>query len=165
VWTWRWYSNAIVWTLTGRAALIGEPVPRPEPSDDVNTGVLQAALVDARRRVPDARRYMMELPPDESRVLTVGAVFDRASLWEEYERYYYHPRTAELLGDERFVEKNLGMKWRNSNYGIHTGTLFGIWTQVPATILCLLVASLPVTGVLIWWPRWRRRARRHRVAA
>jgi uncharacterized iron-regulated membrane protein len=71
--------------------------------------------------------------------------------------------SAELRGDERFEEKNRAMKWRNTNYGIHTATLFGWPTQVLGTLFSLLTASLPVTGVLVWYPRWkRRRARRDR---
>jgi uncharacterized iron-regulated membrane protein len=156
VWTWRWYTNAIAWTLTGEARLVAQPVPTPRPLPPATDDPLERALIATRALVPDAKRFTLELPPDSSRVLTVGAVFDRNSLWEEYERYYFHPRSAALLGDERFDEKNLAMKWRNSNYGIHTGTLLGWPTQLLATAVSLLAASLPVTGALIWYPRWRR---------
>lgn len=161
VWTWRWYANAIAWTLTGQARLVNEPVPTPAPAADTVAAPMERALQATVRAVPDHVRLMLELPPDDTRVITVGAVFDRTSLWEEYERYYFHPTTGALLGDERFEEKNLAMKWRNSNYGIHTGTLLGWPTQVAATAVALLATSLPVTGALIWLPRWRRgRARR-----
>ena len=162
VWTWRWYTNAIAWTLTGEARLVAQPVPTPPPlrASAAAADPLERALRETRRRVPDATRYTIELSPDSSRVLTVGAVFDRSSLWEEYERYYYHPASGALLGDERFEEKNLAMKWRNSNYGIHTGTLLGWPMQLVASTISLLAASLPVTGALIWYPRWRRGRRR-----
>lgn len=167
VWTWRWYTNAIAWTLTGEPRLINEPVPTPAPvartaaAEDPAGEPMERALRATVQQVPDYGRLMLELPPDSTRVLVVGAVFDRSSLWEEYERYYFHPATGALLGDERFEEKNLGMKWRNSNYGIHTGTLLGWPMQVAATGVALLATSLPVTGALIWFPRWRRgRARR-----
>ncbi len=158
VWTWRSWQNGIVWTLTGTAALIGEPVPKVEPARLSNAPSLpmDAALQQTRALVPDARRYLVEIPATADNILTVGAVFDRSSLWDEYERYYFHPVTAQLLGDERFEEKNLGMKWRNTNYSIHTGTIFGWPTQVLATLACLVAASLPITGFLIWFPRWRR---------
>jgi uncharacterized iron-regulated membrane protein len=120
---------------------------------------MDVALHQAIAIVPDAERYLVEIPATTTNVLTVGAVFDRSSLWEEYERYYFHPVTAQLLGDERFEEKNRGMRWRNTNYGIHTGTLVGWPTQILATIAWLVSASLPVTGFLIWFPRWRRKRR------
>lgn len=167
VWTWRWYEAGAAYLLTGRAQLVGEPVPAAElsPAPGAGTATVHAAATSpmemalriTQRQVPDADRWFVEIPSAKARVLTVGAVYDRQSLWEEYERYYFHPQTGEWLGDERFEEKNLGMKWRNSNYGIHTGTLFGWPTQVLATVVSLLAASLPVTGVLIWYPRWRRR--------
>jgi uncharacterized iron-regulated membrane protein len=159
VWTWRAWQNGIVWTLTGKAALIGEPVPRVEPAllGHAPAAPMDAALRQTRAMVPDAIRYLVEIPAAPTNILTVGAVFNRSSLWDEYERYYYHPVTAQLLGDERFEEKNLGMKWRNTNYSLHTGTIFGWPTQILATLACLVAASLPVTGVLIWFPRWRRK--------
>lgn len=173
VWTWRWYQDAVAWVFTGEARLVGEPVPTPSPvvvpaanlapsgaARGIGAGdVAERALREVVTRVPDASRYMIDIPNDPSRVLVVGAVYDRQSLWEEYERYYFHPLTAAFLGDERFEEKNLGMKWRNSNYGIHTGTLLGWPTQVLATLVSLLAASLPLTGALIWFPRWRRSRR------
>jgi len=161
VWTWRWYTNAIAWTLTGEARLVNEPVPVPAPVVTPSAQPEERALQATARAVPDYGRLMLEVPPDSTRVLTVGAVFDRSSLWEEYERYYFHPTSGELLGDERFEEKNLAMKWRNSNYGIHTGTLLGWPMQLAATAVAVLATSLPVTGALVWFPRWRRgRARR-----
>jgi uncharacterized iron-regulated membrane protein len=165
VWTWRWYEAGVVFLLTGKAQLVGEPVPRAAPAPGASASPapapMEAALHQVQAAVPDARRWFVEVPSPtaKSRLLTVGVVYDRASLWEEYERYYFHPTTAALLGDERFEEKNLGMKWRNSNYGIHTGTLFGWPMQLLASLTSLLAASLPVTGVLIWYPRWRRRPR------
>lgn len=165
VWTWRWYQDAIVWLLTGRAELVGEPVPVASATRSPGVAPFERALVHVRREVPDASRYMIDLPGGKAAVLTVGAVSDRRSLWEEYERYYFHPVTGAHLGDERFEEKNLGMRWRNSNYGIHTGTLFGWPSQVLASVLSLLAASLPVTGLLIWFPRWRRRSTRASLPA
>lgn len=166
VWTWRWYERGAVWLFTGRAQLIGKPVPPPAPNaDPPDVTPMEHALRDVRTRVPDARRLTIDIPSDKGEVLTVGAVYARRSLWEEYERYYYDPRSASFLGGETFDEKNLGMKWRNSNYGIHTGTLWGWPTQILATVLALLAASLPVTGVFIWFPRWRRREVRERRSA
>lgn len=166
VWTWKWYEGGVAWLFTGRAKLVGDAVPMP-----VSRAVgrapnpMEQALEVASARVPDARRLTIDIPSGKAAVLTVGAVYSRRSLWEEYERYYFDPHSAQLLGGETFDQKNLGMRWRNSNYGIHTGTLWGWPTQVLATLLALLVASLPVTGVFIWFPRWRRREVREKRPA
>jgi len=151
--------------FTGKAALVGEPVPVATPVADgdpaiaANTSPLERVLAATQLKVPDAERWFIEVGASQSPLLTVGVVYDRNSLWEEYERYYFHPKTGQLLGDELFEEKNLGMKWRNSNYGIHTGSLFGFPSKLLASLLSLFAASLPVTGILIWYPRYRRQQR------
>jgi uncharacterized iron-regulated membrane protein len=157
VWSFPWYQNAIAWTLTGVARVIAQPVPTPEPGPTPVERPFTTALASGREFVPNGKKYMIDVPPNPSRLLTVGITYDGGSFWDEYERYYFHPLSGELLGDERFEEKNLGMKWRNTNYSIHTGTIFGWPTQVFATLICLLTASLPITGVLVWYPRWARR--------
>lgn len=158
VWTWKWYEGAIAWLFTGEARITAPPVEKPAPLEGPSVAEpLQAALATIRTRIPDGRRYMVDLPGGKFGALTVGVIYDHGSAWEEYDRYFFDPRTATLTGDERFDEKNLGLRWRNSNYGLHTATLYGWPMQVAGTLLCLLVASLPVTGVLIWFPRWRRR--------
>jgi uncharacterized iron-regulated membrane protein len=160
VWTWAWYEGAIAWIFTGEARVVGEPVPVAPPDDATGTRhhtPLDAALAVVQRLVPDSHRYTVAAGGEKGGgLITVSALYRRRSAWEEYERYYFSPRTAVLLGEETFDEKNLGMKWRNSNYGIHTGTLYGWPTQVLATILSLFAASLPVTGFVVWLPRWRR---------
>lgn len=167
VWTWKWYEGAIAWMLTGTGRVTAPPVPTPERNTSAlrTPAPLETALASVRARIPDGRRYMIDLPGGKFGALTVGVVYDHGSAWEEYDRYYFNPSSATLTGDERFDEKNLGLRWRNSNYGIHTATLFGWPMQVAGSLLCLLVASLPVTGVMIWFPRWRRRRERPTPAA
>lgn len=158
VWTWKWYEGAIAWLFTGEARITAPPVEKPVRIDRPSIAEpLQAALATIRTRIPDGRRYMVDLPGGKFGALTVGVIYDHGRAWEEYDRYFFDARSGTLTGDERFDEKNLGLRWRNSNYGIHTATLYGWPMQVAGTLLCLLVASLPVTGVLIWFPRWRRR--------
>lgn len=158
VWTWKWYEGAVAWLFTGEARVTSPPVPKPPPSTgDAVAEPLQLALSTVRTRIPDGRRYMVDMPGGKFGALTVGVIYDHGSAWEEYDRYFFDARAATPVGDERFDEKNLGLRWRNSNYGLHTATLYGWPMQVAGSLLCLLVASLPVTGVLIWFPRWRRR--------
>ena len=53
------------------------------------------------------------------------------------------------------------------NYDIHTGAIAGLPGKTLAFLASLIVASLPVTGFLIWWGRKqksKRKSRRKRVA-
>ncbi|MDJ1486156.1 PepSY domain-containing protein [Cytophagaceae bacterium YF14B1] len=55
-----------------------------------------------------------------------------------------------MFHQRRQEDKTLGAKWRNSNYAIHTGSIYGLPTKLLATLAALFLASLPVTGFLIW---------------
>ncbi len=158
VWTWKWYEGAIAWLVSGTPHVVSRPVARtPVVNAPRVTTPLETALRSVREIIPDGRRYMIDMPGGKFGTLTVGVVYDHGSAWEEYDRYAFDPSTAVLVGDERFGDKHRSLRWRNSNYGIHTATLYGRPMQVAGTLLCLLVASLPLTGVVIWFPRWRRR--------
>jgi uncharacterized iron-regulated membrane protein len=47
---------------------------------------------------------------------------------------------------------------------IHLGTVFGEPSKLIAFLVCLVATTLPITGVIVWFPRWRRRRRRKRQA-
>lgn len=47
---------------------------------------------------------------------------------------------------------------------LHFGTWRGMTTQVIACVASLLGASFPITGVIMWWPRWSRQRRKLPVA-
>ena len=53
------------------------------------------------------------------------------------------------------------------NYDLHTGAIAGLPGKTLAFLASLIVASLPITGFMIWWGRrkkTKKRARRPPVA-
>lgn len=76
--------------------------------------------------------------------------------FDHQSNYYFHPQTGELLQSQPYQSKSTGMKLQEMSYGIHTGQYFGMTGKIIAFILSLFVASLPVTGFIIWWGRKNR---------
>jgi uncharacterized iron-regulated membrane protein len=75
----------------------------------------------------------------------------RGSGWHASNYYYYHGTSGEQYGQLLQEDKSLGQKWRNTNYDIHTGAVYGWFTKILAFLTSLFCASLPVTGFYIWW--------------
>ncbi|MBD1427023.1 PepSY domain-containing protein [Sphingobacterium arenae] len=48
------------------------------------------------------------------------------------------------------------------NSDLHVGTIGGLSTKIIASITCLVCASLPVTGTVIWYNRGRGSKKRRR---
>jgi uncharacterized iron-regulated membrane protein len=51
------------------------------------------------------------------------------------------------------LDKNatLAENVKNSIFGIHTGSIFGIFGKIIVFLAVLIAAGLPITGFLIWY--------------
>jgi uncharacterized iron-regulated membrane protein len=67
--------------------------------------------------------------------------------------------------------KHVWGRWRDAsgadklmrmNYDLHVGAVLGLPGKILAFSASLIIASLPVTGFLIWWGR-RNKARKKRI--
>lgn len=63
------------------------------------------------------------------------------------------PYTAEVIQTIRFNEIGLAAQAAAYFYPLHVGSIFGWPTKVLATIACLLIIAMTITGVVMWWIR------------
>ncbi len=47
---------------------------------------------------------------------------------------------------------------------LHFGTWRGMTTQVIASVACVLGTLFPISGFLMWWPRWNRQRKKLAIA-
>ena len=73
---------------------------------------------------------------------------------------YLEPTTGRVLSVEDGARAPRGARLYSILYPIHIGVIGGIWTRLLAVLVGLTLATLPVTGVLMWWRRKRRGAGR-----
>jgi uncharacterized iron-regulated membrane protein len=74
-------------------------------------------------------------------------------------RYFDQYSLKELPVDHiwnRFNEASFGDKLMRMNYDIHVGAILGLPGKFFAFFVSLVVASLPVTGFLIWYGRKKK---------
>jgi uncharacterized iron-regulated membrane protein len=67
--------------------------------------------------------------------------------------YFFDQRTAQLLLSESSKTKNNGQNIRDMYFDIHIGKILGLPGQLLMFFSSILVASLPITGFLIWLGR------------
>jgi uncharacterized iron-regulated membrane protein len=161
VWSFRWMDRAVYWVATGGGTPSEPPAPRSTPTDA--RGFLAPhpadhALAAVVREFPDAVRYEVIFPSTADGVIQACANPEEATyyridcLW--FDQYSGHRVNAELYRDT-----NAGEMLRAMNYDIHVGQILGLPGRVLACAASLIVASLPVTGMLMWWRRGGRRKR------
>lgn len=163
VWTFDWWTNGIYVLLGNDPEKVWSKAPEinKEKSNKI-AHPLQYIVVDIKVKVPKWSTIGLSIPEKLDGVSVPVNAFIRhegSSGWDESDVYNYNSRTAENYYTVKHQDKTLGAKWRNSNYAIHTGSIYGLPTKILASFISLFCAFLPVSGFLIWWGRNNKKKR------
>lgn len=148
----KWFSDAVYWTTSG-----GETASFNRMQSDT-TLVKQSNIADE-----DAlfNRLVAAKADMDNQFVTVGYPFGNAGVWNI--ALSPAPERKLLEKSESFEQislkkmdlkpENNGDKIMRLNYDLHVGSVGGMWTKILAFIVCIICASLPITGFIIWWPK------------
>ncbi|WP_346315909.1 PepSY-associated TM helix domain-containing protein [Chitinophaga sp. YIM B06452] len=161
VWTFDWWTNGIYRLLGNEPSKVFTRAPKPATVADSVAHIYDRVFADAMHRVPNWRLAGFTIPEPGAKEPREIQAFIRyysgTSGWDESDIYAYHPKTGALYFSTPHDKKTLGAKWRNSNYAIHVGSIYGLPTKILACFIALYCASLPVSGFLIWWGRRKKK--------
>ena len=140
-------------------------------SDSARAQALPLAAIDLVwlrmvREYPDAE--WIEVHPAESATGSIAANAnpDADTYWKIDYRYFDQYTLKELPVDHvwnRFEEATAADKLMRMNYDIHVGAIAGLPGKMLAFLVSLTVASLPITGVLVWWGRKKKSKEKNRT--
>ncbi|ACU02986.1 PepSY-associated TM helix domain-containing protein [Pedobacter heparinus] len=71
--------------------------------------------------------------------------------------FFFDEASGQLLRAKLYKEYNGADLVEATNYDLHTGRLFGLPGKIIACLAALISASLPVTGLIIWLKKKRKR--------
>jgi uncharacterized iron-regulated membrane protein len=149
----EWFSKAVYWTASG-----GEVF-------EYNRSISDTTLT-ASRTIPDEdvlfsrlKNTKVNLAHDQ---VTFGYPFGKAGVWNlavnpkpgtrylEKSDYFEQYSVKMLKSDPSFSAANGGEQLRRINYDLHVGSIGGLTTKIIAFLACLISASLPITGFIVW---------------
>lgn len=160
VWTFEWWTNGIYRLLGNNPEKVFETHEPPRFTSSTSLLPAQNVLSDVITKKGSWTRIYLNFPRannDTPGEYMVFVKYDGNSGWDQSDSYYYHGETGKLYRAHTHEQKLLGEKWRNSNYAIHVGSIYGLPTKILACLAALFLASLPVTGFFVW------RGRRQKV--
>ena len=157
----QWFSKAVYWTASGGKTPTFERVSsdttltatRTLPDEDVLFQLLQRQHVDMSHQE-----------------ISFGYPFGKAGTWSlsvnpsmgkryKIQNSYFEQHSLKpLKADRSFSAVNGGEKMSRLNYDLHVGAIGGITTKIIAFLVCLISASLPVTGFIIWLGKKRKKS-------
>jgi uncharacterized iron-regulated membrane protein len=106
------------------------------------------------RDAPAAARYEVIFPARDDGAIQVCANPDAAGFYR-IDCHWFDRYTGASRRVDRYRDKDRGEVLRAMNYDIHVGQILALPGRLLACAASLIVASLPVTGALMWWRRGR----------
>ena len=113
-------------------------------------------ILKLRKESPNATAYELHYPktPDESIYVEVS---NSEGLYYDNDYRFFDQNTLEEIETPgiygKYKDAKVADKILRMNYDIHIGAIGGIAGKIIAFLASLLIASLPVTGVLLWYGR------------
>jgi len=156
VWTFDWWTNGIYRILGNDPEKVWNKAPELKADEVKAVNPLEVIIVFTKEKIPNYTTIGLSLPEKSEKGSVPLTSFVRHkgnSGWDESDSYTFNSQTGENYFKVSHNEKTLGAKWRNSNYAIHTGSIYGLPTKILASLVSLFCALLPVSGFLIWWGR------------
>lgn len=157
VWGFQWFAMGLYTAVGGEKSLVY--IDPPSDTTQAYTGDIPAIdniFYKMRKEYPTAQAIEVHIPHTRAESIAANANPDIETYWKLDYRYYDQQTLEELTVDHiygRFPEAKAADKLIRLNYDIHTGAIFGLPGKILAFFVSLICASLPVTGVYIWWGR------------
>lgn len=160
VWGFQWFATGLYAVAGGEKSLLyTEPLSDTTQLYSGDVPAIDKIYADMKRQYPNAKTIEVHIPETNASVIGANANPDDETYWKLDYRYYDQYTMKEVPVDHiygRFPEAKAADKLLRMNYDIHTGAILGLPGKFLAFFASLICASLPVTGVYIWWGRKRK---------
>ncbi|MEA5460457.1 PepSY-associated TM helix domain-containing protein [Arcicella sp. LKC2W] len=159
VWGFEWFANSVYWRLGGeKSTVFAEALSDTtfKKSESRNTPNIDILWKKISLEQPNINAIEVHIPDSDSSSIAINTNTEVGTTWKIDYRYFDQYSLKELsvnhlygrLKDAKFADKAIRM-----NYDVHIGAIFGFAGKLLAFFVSLISASLPITGVYIWWGR------------
>ncbi len=168
VWGFMWFRDGLYFVASGGEKFVEyyDPVSDSTESYQGEIPALDAVWIKMNTEYPDAEWIEVHPPEFEGAAIAANANPDASTYWKTDYRYFDQNTLEELPVEHfynRYEEATVAQKIMRMNYDVHVGAIAGLPGKILAFFLSAIIASLPVTGFLIWWGR-RNKAKKEPVA-
>ncbi len=160
VWGFEWFANSAHAVAGGEKSLMYE-----EPaSDTTNYQLTSTPPIDRvwdlmRKEHASAKMIEVHIPETKSSPIAANSNPDDGTYWQIDYRYFDQYTLKELDVKHiygRIEDASAADKLLRMNYDIHTGAVIGLPGKILAFFASLIVATLPITGFVIWVGRRKK---------
>jgi uncharacterized iron-regulated membrane protein len=157
VWGFEWFAKGY-YTATGgeKSMVYADPVSDTTAVANADKPAIDRVWELMRADHPTAPVIEVHIPETNAASIAASANADEKTYWQTDYRYFDQYTLEEKSVDHiygRLANADASDKLMRMNYDIHTGAIIGLPGKILAFFASLICASLPITGVIIWWGR------------
>jgi len=156
--SYRWATEGLFW-LTGSRPTTGLPAPTSLAAGSARAVAYDAALRTGQATYRTAEFWRVGVPKDSVAAVPVSAPNPLPLRSNGLDTLFVDRSTGVVLGQHLYARQTAGAQLRRLAKPLHTGELGGLWTKVLALVVMLCSLTFPVTGVLLWLRRTRKKPR------
>ncbi len=165
-WSFEWYKDAgsaVLGTevFSGRG---GEPKIKSNISANSNKVDYNTVLKITARELPFKGTTIFQIPTDENEVFSIKKLHDKDFLQTATDELKID-LDGTVISKQLFSEKPINVQIAQSIKAIHIGTIFGWFSKTIYFISCLIATSLPITGVIIWLNKLKKKPKKKSIKA
>ncbi|MGN7721248.1 PepSY-associated TM helix domain-containing protein [Chitinophaga sp. 22620] len=165
VWGFEWWSNSLYYVTTGGKSLSDAVYPVSDTTAQQRPYTLQQATDLAwqkvRQKAPAGTGMSVYFGEGTQGTISVSINHRPGTYYKtdnyQFDQYTLQPLEAKGVYAGKYEDKGAGDKFRRMNYDVHTGAVWGLAGKILMFCASLICASLPVTGVYIWWGRRKKK--------
>jgi len=168
IWGFEWFAKSTYTIASGGK----EFIPYYSPSSDTlykknpELSPIDKIWLKIIQKYSVAEIIEIHIPDNMSAPIAVSINPDEQTYWKTDYRYFDQYTLKELKVNHiwnRYDEASAADKLMRMNYDIHTGGILGLSGKIIAFFGSLIIASLPVTGFLVWWGRIRKSTNKYEI--
>ena len=158
------------WFNKGIFTVTKSPMKNPEPPKSTFIASARpvgfdAALQSAAVVLPEVHFYTVTVPNDSLGAVSVSALSKHAVHETAPDAIYLDQYSGEVIGTQFYKDRTLGARVRSTFRPVHVSSIWGLPSKIIGLIVCLLGATFPVTGVIMWLNRTRKKKTSRRTPA
>jgi uncharacterized iron-regulated membrane protein len=154
-WSFEWFNKGI-YKVT--ASSMKPPEPALSVYNESTKQIsLDTTLSVALANCPGKQFYSIAIPKDSVAAITVTALGTKAVHETATDILYIDQYSGKVLNQYLYSDRNLGARVRATFRPVHVGSIWGLPSKIIAVIVCILGASFPVTGTILWLNRTRKK--------
>lgn len=161
VWGFLWFRDGLYKITSGGKEFVEYYEPPSDTTAIVSSDipVIDKVWMKMVKEYPQADWIEVHPPINAIASIAANANPDASTYWKTDYRYFDQYTMAELSVDHvwnRLHEATTADLLMRMNYDIHVGAILGLPGKLLAFMISLMIASLPITGMVVWYGRKKK---------